>query len=137
MKPHPGNKSPIPLNCTVAKHRKYLLPTEVELLMATARRVSRYGHRDANMILITYRHGLRASEVCSLEWHQIELEQGRLHVRRTKNGSPSVHPIRGDEIRALRRLRRDNPTSAHVFVTEREGPFSTVAFHHMVSRLGV
>ena len=61
------------------------------------------------MILVAYRHGLRASEVCGLEWHQVELDQGRLHVRRAKNGTPSVHPIRGDEIRALRRLRRENP----------------------------
>ena len=72
--------------------------------MDTARKVGRHGHRDATMILVAYRHGLRASEVCSLEWHQIELDAGRLHVRRAKRGTPSVHPIRGDEIRALRRL---------------------------------
>jgi len=49
------------------------------------------------MILLGYRHGLRASELCDLEWWQIELATG-LHVRRAKNGSPSVHPMRGDEI---------------------------------------
>ena len=49
------------------------------------------------MILVAYRHGLRASEVCDLQWHQVELDQGRMHVRRAKNGTPSVHPIRGDE----------------------------------------
>ena len=89
-------------NFTVA--RRYLTEREVERLMDTARKVSRRGHRDATMILVAYRHGLRASEVCGLEWHQIELDQGRLHVRRAKRGTPSVHPIRGDEIRALRRL---------------------------------
>ena len=47
------------------------------------------------MILVAYRHGLRASEVCDLQWHQVELDQGRMHVRRAKNGTPSVHPIRG------------------------------------------
>ena len=60
-------------------------------------------------ILVTYRHGLRASEVCDLQWHQVELDQGRIHVRRAKNGTPSVHPIRGDEICALRKLRREKP----------------------------
>ena len=65
------------------------------------------------MILVTYRHGLRASEVCDLQWHQVELDQGRMHVRRAKNGTPSVHPIRGDEIRALRKLRRESPTEAY------------------------
>jgi integrase len=77
-----------------------------------ARKHSRYGHRDLTMVLVTYRHGLRASEVCDLQWHQIELDHGRMHVRRAKNGTPSVHPIRGDEIRALRKLRRESPTEA-------------------------
>src|SRR5260370_30070677 len=104
--------------------------------MEHARKHSRYGHRDSTMILVAYRHGLRASEVCGLEWHQIELDQGRMHVRRAKNGTPSVHPIRGDEIRALRKLRRENPTEAHVFVTERGGPMTTVGFHHLIQRLG-
>src|SRR5262249_44153700 len=90
--------------------------------MAAARKSSRYGHRDATMILIGYRHGWRASELCDLQWHQIELSEGRLHVHRVKNGIPSVHPIRGDEMRALRKLRRDYPTDAHVFVSERGGP---------------
>jgi integrase len=51
---------------------------------------------DATMILIGYRHGLRASELCDLQWSQVELPTGRLHVRRAKNGSPSVHPMQGD-----------------------------------------
>jgi type 1 fimbriae regulatory protein FimB/type 1 fimbriae regulatory protein FimE len=42
-----------------------------------------------------YRHGLRASELCDLQWSQVELATGRLHVRRAKNGSPSVHPMQG------------------------------------------
>ena len=66
--------------------------------MDAARKFGRYGHRVATMILITYRHGLRASEVCDLQWHQVELGAGRLHVRRTKRGTPSVHPMQGDEI---------------------------------------
>jgi type 1 fimbriae regulatory protein FimB/type 1 fimbriae regulatory protein FimE len=121
-------------NFTVA--RRYLTEREVERLMDTARKVSRRGHRDATMILVAYRHGLRASEVCGLEWHQVELDQGRLHVRRAKRGTPSVHPIRGDEIRALRKLRRENPTEAHVFVSERGGPISPMGFHHLIARLG-
>src|SRR4051794_28689353 len=59
-----------------------------------------------------------------------------MHVRRAKNGTPSVHPIRGDEIRALRKLRRENPSEAYVFLTERGGPMSTIGFHHLIQRLG-
>ena len=99
--------------------------------MAAARKGSRYGHRDATMILIGYRHGLRASELCDLQWSQVELNTGRLHVRKAKNGSPSVHPIQGDEIRALRRLQRGQGPS-HVFMTER-----AKAFHALVGRIGV
>src|SRR6478672_4585667 len=98
---------PTNVNCTV---RKYLTGREIEKLMDYARKHSRYGHRDSTMVLVAYRHGLRASEVCDLQWHQVELDQGRMHVRRAKNGTPSVHPIRGDEIRALRKLRRESPT---------------------------
>src|SRR5262249_14145778 len=101
---------------------------EIEKLMDYARKHSRYGHRDSTMILVAYRHGLRASEVCDLQWHQIELDHGRMHVRRAKNGTPSVHPIRGDEIRALRKLRRESPSEAYVFVTERGGPMAPSAF---------
>jgi hypothetical protein len=67
------------------------------------------------MILLAYRHGLRASELCDLQWHQVELNTGRLHVRRSKRGTPSVHPMQGDEIRALRRLRREQEAAPYVF----------------------
>jgi hypothetical protein len=57
-----------------------------------------------------------------------------LHVRRVKNGTPSTHPIQGDELRALRRLQRDSPSSPFVFVSERGSPFSTGGFARMIER---
>jgi integrase len=122
------------VNLTVKRH--YLTEREVERLMDGARKHGRYGHRDATMILVAYRHGLRASEVCDLQWQQIELSEGRLHVHRVKNGIPSVHPIRGDEMRALRKLRREYPKDAYVFVSERGGPISPIGFHRLIQRLG-
>jgi hypothetical protein len=74
--------------------------------------------------------------VCDLQWHEIELSEARLHVRRIKNGTPSVHPIRGDEMRALRKLRRENAAEAYVFVSERGGPSSPIGFHRLIQRLG-
>src|SRR4051812_38952579 len=85
---------------SLVRTREYLTDAEIERLMVAARSSSRHGHRDATMILLGYRHGLRASELCDLKWHQVELATGRLHVRRAKSGSPSVHPLQGDEIRA-------------------------------------
>jgi len=101
------------------REREYLTPKEVDRLQDAARKHSRYGHRDATAILIAYRHGLRASELCELTWNMIELDSGRLHVRRAKNGVDSTHPLTGKEIRALRQLRRENLQSRYVFNTER------------------
>ena len=75
--------------------------------MESARTRGRYGHRDATMILIAFRHGLRPAEVCALRWDMIDLGPGLLHVRRVKNGTPSVQPLGGGELRALRRLKRE------------------------------
>jgi integrase len=90
--------------------RESLTEREVERLMKAASQ-SRYGHRNATMILLAYRHGLRASELCSLRWEQVDLVHGRLHVSRAKNGLPSVHPLTGTELRALRRLQREQGTA--------------------------
>src|SRR5262249_39013670 len=128
MKSTSEKRAPSIVNLTVK--RRYLTQREIERLMDCARKHGRYGHRDATMILVAYRHGLRASEVCDLQWQQIELSEGRLHVHRVKNGIPSVHPICGDEMRALRKLRRDYPTDAHVFVSERGGPISPIGLGH-------
>jgi integrase len=64
----------------------YLTEKEIERLEETSRKRSRHGHRDATMILIAYRRGLRASELCNLRWDQIDLGSGRLHVPRAKGG---------------------------------------------------
>ena len=83
----PNLSTPTLVKCTVK--RRYLTEREVETLMDCARKHSRYGHRDATMVLVAYRHGLRASELCDLQWHQVELDAGRMHIRRAKNGSPA------------------------------------------------
>src|SRR4051794_4359751 len=86
------------------------------------------------MILVAFRHGLRASELVALRWDQVDFNRAVLHVRRVKKGSPSVHPLDGLEMRALRRLQRDSQASPFVFVTERDGPFSTAGFARMIER---
>jgi integrase len=127
--------TPTTVNSSV-RTREYLTGAEIDRLIAAARALSRHGHRDATMILMGYRHGLRASELCDLQWSQVELATGRLHVRRAKNGSPSVHPLQGDEIRALRRLQRERGPSSHVFMTERGAPMTPKAFHALLGRIG-
>jgi integrase len=83
------------VNVTVARQqtpREYLTEREIERLMKAAGD-NRWGDRDATAILIAYRHGLRASELVSLRWDDIDLAAGKLHVRRAKPGASSVHPI--------------------------------------------
>jgi len=116
--------------------REYLTDAEVERLMKTAKG-NRWGDRDALMILTAYRHGFRAIELVDLRWDQIDFDRATLAVRRAKKGSPATHPIRGDELRALRRLqRKQQPKSAFVFTSERGSPFTTAGFARMVERAG-
>jgi integrase len=117
------------------RSREHLTETEVEKLIEAAKN-NRYGHRDATMILTAYRHGLRASEVCDLRWEQVDFNSATMHVSRVKNGKPSTHPVRGDEMRALRKLQREAPKSPFLFVSERGGPFTTDSFNWMVKRAG-
>src|SRR3974390_1294355 len=102
-----------PKNAQV-RTREYLTPAEVERMLEAAKG-NRYGYRDATMLLVAYRHGLRASEIVDLRWEQIDWSSATLHVRRVKSGKPSTHPIRGDELRALRKLQREAPKSPFVF----------------------
>ena len=116
--------------------REYLTPAEVEKMVKAAKD-GRWGHRDATLILVTYRHGLRAKEICDLEWSQVEFgRSAALHVRRVKNGKPSVHPIRGDEIRMLTALRKEFPDTGYVFTSERGTPFTTDAVNRLVKTIG-
>ena len=118
------------------RNREYLTPSEVDRLIATACRLGRHGHRDGALIVLAYRHGLQVSELVALRWEQLDLRQGLLHVSRLKNGMPSTHPLRGPELRALRRLQREYEGSAYVFTTERRGPLTDSAVRKIVARAG-
>jgi integrase len=116
--------------------REYLTEAEVERLTKAARD-NRYGHRDATMMLVAYRHGLRPAELVDLRWDQVDFASATLHVRRVKRGTPATHPIIGDELRALRRLQREQePQLPFVFTSEGGTPFTTAGFARMVERAG-
>ena len=110
--------------------REHLTEREIEKLIEAAKG-NRYGQRDSTMILVAFRHGLRASELCELHWSDVEFESATLHLRRAKNGATATHPLLGDELRALRALKRE-AKSPFVFISERGAPFSVagVAKHN-------
>lgn len=115
--------------------RSHLTPDEVETVIEAAGKVGRHPLRDRVMLLTTYRHGLRVSELIHLKWDQIDFRGARLHVTRLKKGTPATHPIEGDELRVLRRLRRETEGS-FVFATERGGPLSRTAVNKLTQRAG-
>lgn len=113
--------------------RDYLTAREIEKLIAAAKESGRYGQRDALLIMIAYRHGLRSKELVEMTWAQVDFERARLHVDRAKNGEPSVQPLHGDELRQLRTLKK-HAKSAFIFETERGGAMTTRNVRAIVAR---
>jgi integrase len=131
---HNGTVPPRRQKNTDLRTREYLTEAEVERLIKAAK-ANRHGHRDSTMILMAFRHGLRAAEVVDLRWDQVDLgRNAALHVRRVKNGIATTHPLQGDEMRALRALNREAP---FVFTSERGAPFTTAGFAKMIAQAGV
>ena len=91
-------------------------------MIRAARQVGRHGVRDAAIILLMFRHGLRSAELVALKWSQVDLKQGYIEIHRVKHGHNSIHPLRSPELRALRQLERDYPDTQYVFVSERKAP---------------
>ena len=137
VSPAKENRTVTPLRRPNAdiRPREHLTEREVGKLIEAAKR-NRWAQRDSTMILIAFRHGLRASELCGLQWSDVEFETGTLHLRRAKGGATATHPLLGDELRALRALKRE-AKSPFIFVSERGAPFTTSGLAKLVERAGV
>jgi type 1 fimbriae regulatory protein FimB/type 1 fimbriae regulatory protein FimE len=132
-----GQVPPRRLANAARRPREFLTPAEVARLITTARRRGRHGHRDATMILLAYRHGLRVGELVACRWDQLDLAQGLFHVTRLKGGRSSTHPLRGSELRALKRLQRAQATpSPYLFTSERGGPLTAAGFRKQLTAIG-
>jgi type 1 fimbriae regulatory protein FimE len=117
--------------------REFLTESEIALITKAAAE-GRHGSRDQLLVIMAFRHGLRAKEVCGLQWGDLDLEAGRVNIRRAKNGENSTHPLGGDEIRKLRAIKRLNPEgSRFVFLSERGGPITTSALYRIVANSGL
>lgn len=121
---------------TDLRSREYLTLDEVEALMKAAGNTGRHQHRDRTLILTIFRHGLRVSEAVDLKWDQVDFNAGSIHINRIKNGKPATHFLEGDEMRALRRLRREYAKSPFIFITERRGPLTRSTVNKLVRRAG-
>ena len=117
--------------------RTYLTRDEVTALLRSAKK-SRHGARNHAMILIAYRHGLRASEVTNLRVSDLDLSTGTIYCRRAKNSRSSLHPMKPDEVGALQKVlqQRKLQASDYVFQSERAEKMSRSAFWRIVSQAG-
>src|SRR5437868_1293263 len=116
--------------------REYLRPDEVEAMVQATRKSGRHRVRDAAIILLMFRHGLRTAELVALRWQQVDLKAGYLDVHRVKRGHDAKHPLRGPQLRLLRELQRTYPDSPYVFVSERKAPLSPRSIRAIVARVG-
>jgi type 1 fimbriae regulatory protein FimB/type 1 fimbriae regulatory protein FimE len=91
---------------------------------------------DKLIVLLTFRHALRVSELVSLQVDHIDLKTASLHVSRAKNGTPGIHGLDGDEMRLIRAVLRDNGESRFLFVSERGAPLSIDGSQKLIERLG-
>jgi len=131
-----GKVLPLRVKNSEVRTREYLTADEIERLITSAKSLGRYGLRDAALILLAYRHGLRVGELVDLKWEQFDFKRGEAHINRMKNGSPAIHPVEGDELRSLRRLKLKYPDSPFVFTSERGAPLTTSAVRKIVARAG-
>jgi integrase len=115
--------------------RKHLTPEEAGRLIAAAGKRGRYSFRDMVLVRLTYRHGMRASEAVNLRWSALDLDTGVIHVARVKGSNASTHTMDRDELRDLRKLKKDS-TSPYVFTTERGGPLSVDTLQYIVKAAG-
>lgn len=83
--------------------KAFLSEAEVDRLLAAAKK-GRHAVRDHLLLLMMYRHGLRASEAIAIRLPDLNLEQSRLWVRRVKNGLSIEQPVAGDELRAIKAI---------------------------------
>ena len=107
--------------------RKHLVFAEVEKLIAAVKG-SRNAARDRCLLLMMFRHGLRVSEACGLRMAQVDIDSRVLHVERLKKGLSTTHPLRPDELRAIKawlvERKRLKPEGDAFFVSERRSPLS-------------
>lgn len=134
--PAPLGNSPNRGHKATGRSREYLTGAEMTQLLEAAKRGPRNAHRNYMMVLLGYRHGLRAGEIAGLMWSDISFEDGTILCRRLKGSKDSTHPLSGDEIRGLRKLQRESAQSPYVFCNGQGAPLADTAVSTTIKRVG-
>jgi type 1 fimbriae regulatory protein FimB len=119
--------------------KNFLTETEITRLLEAAKQ-GRYGTRDYAMLLLAYKHGLRVSELVGMRLSQVNLDEGRVWVKRLKGSMDTEQPLDGQTMRAVRQWLRDRDAMRWkdlpwLFVSER-GPMSRKAVNYVVMEAG-
>jgi len=119
--------------------KNFLTEAEIADFLKAARK-GRHSVRNYAMVLLAFRHGLRVSELIDMRLADIDLDTGRLFVRRLKGSLSTSQPLEGDEIRALRawlrqRINAPSCNSPLFFLSER-GPMTRQAFNYICAEVG-
>ena len=122
------------------RHKNFLNEGEAQSFIAAARK-GRHGVRDYAMALLTYRHGLRVSELIGLQTASVDWSACRLFVRRSKGSLSTTQPMDADEVRALKawvRVREKTAlvNSPFLFLSQR-GPFTRQAINYLFAGIGI
>lgn len=119
------------------KDRNFLTDSEIDDLLAAARK-GRYGVRDYLLVLLTYRHAYRVSKLINIRLKDLDLDAGRIFVRRCKGSLSTNQPLEGDELRAIRAYLRErgNTKSSYLFLSER-GPMTRQAVNYLFQKVGI
>ncbi len=133
-----SNAPPKKLNNLHEREHEWITYDEFKKIRQAAAGLGRHQHRDELMILMAFRHGLRALELVRLKWNQVDLTQRTLDVIRVKRGKRGTHDLTNEEVRMLKRLAPEAEREGPLFRTERAraGPLSTNGFFKIVQRAG-
>lgn len=121
--------------------RRYLTESEINKLLEACK-LTEYPHRNKIMVLMAFRHGLRASELCSLQWDDLFENRTRIHVRRVKKGNEYDHYLKEDEIRGLGFWEKEKSKkfpgieTAEIFIGRRNAPLTPKGFSQLIESLG-
>ncbi len=127
--------TPTTKSCNIS--RDHLTASEVQQLIdAVKKKGGLYAYRNSILILMLYRHGLRRSEAAHLRWSDVDLGEGTIYIRRSKGSRSGRHPLQGDEMRGLKKLKKDYSPSPFVFTGNRHTPLSPRSISHIVHQAG-
>jgi type 1 fimbriae regulatory protein FimB/type 1 fimbriae regulatory protein FimE len=127
-----------PKNLTL-RDREHLTKSEIDILLKRCKEMPRNAQRNYCLILLGYKHGLRAVEFTYLKWESVDFEKGNIYIRRAKGSDSGTHHLSGQEIRELRKLKKitDFWNAPYIFLGENGSPLGVTAVSAIVKRLGV